>query len=672
MDGRRALAVCCGFLLALTVACGGDDDGLEPGPWSVSSPDGRVDVAVARLDLSGVADYPAGQRLYYRVAIDGVEVLQWSPLGIATSAADFTGPLEIAGRGSRYVDVAYETAVGKRLRRRERANELTLRFANSAGDEIEMVFRAAADGAAFRYRMLGEGTATALGEATGFRVADGSDAWLIPHHRPSPFSPAYERFYEKVVAGTTNPDNGWGYAALFRVPDSQLFVLLAEADLDGEYVGTNLGQPLGPLYRVVYPDPGEGNGIGQVEPVSVLPWTTPWRVVIAGDLATVFESTLVDDLSRPLAETFAGDFTWVRPGRSAWSWYSQNTGDPDLQRQYIDFASELGWEYVLVDARWDEWPNGDADARVIVDEAAAEGVGIFLWYNSGGPHNEVLSETPRDRMHVAATRRAELARIADWGVRGVKVDFFQSEKQDRIRQYLEILEDAAAEKLLVNFHGSTLPRGWQRAYPNLVSMEGVLGAEFYRIFEGSDAIHNVRLAFTRNVVGSMDYTPVTFRDALARRGIPYGHQMALAVVFESGVQHFADRADADPDSGFRAVFAQAPFARDFFTEVPTVWDETRLLDGSPDSHVVVARRRGERWWLAAINGLESALHGEVALDFLGAAPHHMRLIRSGEQPDTLALEEQTAPAVLSFALDAKDGVVAVFEPLEPGEGEFRP
>lgn len=652
---RTAMSVVCVISMA---GCASDDGGGSATSWSLESPGGVVAIEVAQLDLGGEADYPAGERLYYRVASDGVAILQWSPLGIATDRADWMGALEFRERSTRRIDTSYEVPTGKRRQRRARANETTLRFANAAGAEIEIDFRAADDGAAFRYRMLGEGAATAIGEGSGFRLVEGASAWLVPYQNAWPFGPAYESHFESVALGATNTENGWGYAALFRAPDSEHYALIAEADLDRGYVGTHLAQPVGSLYRVAYPGAAEGQGVGEVAPSSVLPWTTPWRVVIAGDLATVFESTLVDDFSRPTADVFAGDASWVRAGRAAWSWYSQETGDPDLQRRYIDFAAGMGWEYVTVDARWDQWPNGDDDIVDLIQYADAAGVGIHLWYNSGGPHNRVLSETPRDRMLVAATRQAELARIASWGARGIKVDFFQSEKQVQIAQYLDILEDAARERLQVNFHGSTLPRGWQRTYPNLMSMEGVRGAENYKFFDGPDGIDNVRLALTRNVVGSMDYTPVTFVDALGKTGLTYAHQVALAVVFESGVQHFADQADGDPAHGFAAVFAAAPFARDFFAAVPAAWDETHLLSGSPDSHVVVARRSGDEWYVAGLNGLTEPISIDVPLAVTGDQPREMRLIRAGDRPDALVEEVGPAPQRLAITLLAADGFAA--------------
>jgi hypothetical protein len=212
----------------------------------------------------------------------------------------------------------------------------------------------------------------------------------------------------------------------------------------------------------------------------------------------------------------------------------------------------------------------------------------------------------------------------------------------------------------VNFHGSTLPRGWQRTWPNLVSMEAVHGAEYYRFRYGPSAIDNVRLVFGRNVLGSMDYTPVTFAAALEQKSIPYAHQLALAVAFESGIQHFADRADSDPTTGFRRVFAQAPFARDFLAAVPAAWDETRLVSGDPDTHAVLARRPGDEWWLAGISGSDADLDLSLDLGFLAEPSYDLHLITSGDAPDVLA-DSRTPHArdePLRVRLGPRDGFIA--------------
>ena len=659
---------CTLALLALVlVASCSDAPGPAPESWRLASPSGRLVIEVARANLGADGAYPDATRLYYRVLRDGAGVLAWSPLGLRTVSEDFVDDLAWEAERQRDIDDAYRMAVGKRRDRAHRAHELTLRFSNPAGAEIEIDFRASNDGAAFRYRLLGSGEATAVVEESGFHLPAGTDAWMQPYDRATPFGPAYEEFVRKVAAGETNAQNGWSDAALFRVPDAA-YVLLAEAGLDAGYAATHLAQPEGTLYRIAYPAPDEGNGVGEATPRAPLPWTTPWRVAIVGELADVVASTLVDDLSAPPPDGVSVDAPWLRPGRSAWSWWSQNTGDPALQREYVDFAAELGWEYVLVDANWNEWPSPDDDVRALAAYAAERGVGIFLWYNSGGAHN-VVTEQPRDRMDDPGVRRAEMARIAGLGVRGIKVDFFQSDKQDRIQQYLGILADAFTHQLLVNFHGSTLPRGWQRTFPNLVTIEAVHGAESYRLRYGPSAIDNVRLVFTRNVVGSMDYTPLTFAAALEQKGISYAHQLALSVAFESGVQHFADRADADPTMGFRRLFAQAPFARDFLATVPTTWDETRLVDGDPDTHAVLARRSGDDWLLAGISGADGELELTLDLGFLEQDAYELHLIATGAAPDQLVESSRTLlrDEPLRVRIGPRDGFVARLRAAAPAD-----
>lgn len=292
---------------------------------------------------------------------------------------------------------------------------------------------------------------------------------------------------------------------------------------------------------------------------------------------------------------------------------------------------------------------------------------LLLWYNSGGPHTVSPGETPLDRM-LEPVRRDEMDKISRWGIAGIKVDFFNSDKQDRIEQYIGILEDAADFELLVNFHGSTVPRGWQRTYPHLMTLEAVNGAENYK-FPGvgnvPTAIVNVQHALLRNVVGSMDYTPVVFESALANAGLPYAHSLALAVIFESGIQHFADRADSVQTAGYRAVFRAYPFVGDFLSTVPVAWDETRLVQGDIDSHVFLARRSGTNWYLAGIDATEQATEYTFALDFLNAGTYEISWIAPDGPADSLRLIAETAAAGDSVTVDlpANGGFVATLTPL---------
>jgi len=664
--GRIAALMLAAALLA---ACESDSGQGIPGPpFTIESPDGQTELTVDRPDPAPDA---TGAEWYLRAERRGVEYLGWSPLGIEYEDAGFFSELEPVTAAQNPVQETYRMLAGKRSVRSVAGSELALKLQNAEGHEIELLFRAHDDGIAYRYRRPGTGQALVTRELSGFQVPEGADAWIQPYDKYIGSWPGYERAYNRVTAGDDESndglstlDDGWGYPALFGFDDGAGYLLLTEAGLDQSYCATRFEQQVdGTLYRVRFPSAAEGNGEGQVNPTSTLPWATPWRVALLGKLSTIVESTLVDDLSQPPEQALEEYESWVRPGRAAWSWWSQDTGTPALQEEYVDFAAEHGWEYVLVDAGWDRWPAPETEVPALVDYVGERGVGVLLWYNSGGPHNNVTA-SPRDRMHDAEVRRAELDRIAGWGVRGIKVDFFVSDKQDRITQYLEILDAAAERELMVNFHGCTLPRGWQRSHPNLMTMEAVAGGENYRTGGGPDALHNVRLAFTRNVVGSMDYTPMTFEAALNNVGIPYAHQLALAVIFESGWQHLADRADSDVTEGFRAVFAAFPFVDDFLSSVPTAWDDTRFLAGDPDSLVALARRKGDEWYLAAINGLDRSRELTLALGFLDSGSYGYRLIHSGAAPDAL-VEDQgsvTAADSLTVTLDPRDGFGARLSP----------
>jgi hypothetical protein len=359
----------------------------------------------------------------------------------------------------------------------------------------------------------------------------------------------------------------------------------------------------------------------------------PWRfVVVAPDAGSMATADLVTHLAEPsLLDGTGIDTSWVRPGRVAWSWWSGNDSSRDLarQRDFVDLAHDFGWEHCLVDANWDVNPDDEVEA--LVRYAAGRGVGLWLWYNSGGPHNHV-SEAPRDRLHEPAVRRAEFAKLAAWGVAGVKVDFFHSDKQDGIARYLGILEDAAEHRVMVNFHGCTIPRGWSRTWPHLLTMEGVRGAETYLFnpdFPAVAASHNAILPFTRNAVGPMDYTPVAFGDVTHPHLTTNAHELALAVVFESGLLHFADSVET-----YRAV---PPAVADVLRGVPVVWDETRFLVAEPGRCVVVARRRGEQWWVAGINGL--AEPRPLELDLTPLREGRWRLLGDGTGRDDVAVRE---------------------------------
>ena len=616
-------------LLFLLAACIAATPASAADQWTLASPDGSLQF-VLRLEAPGT--------LRYAVYRSGDVVLAPSPLGVTRGDQAFVTGLKFTAAGSpTTVDDTYVALHGKRRSIRHRARELVVSFVNETGAPLEVIVRVADDGTAFRYRFPADDAVaqTVRGEATGFAVPNGSTAWILPRMPAGKYTPAYESLFVEVPAGSPAPTPaGWDHPALFRIGNGGNWVLLTEAGLDEDYAGTHLdAQAAGGVYHVRLPDPGEGLGVGKVEPSSTLPWTLPWRVIIVGRTpATVFESTLVDDLSpRSVIE----DTSWIRPGRASWSWWSDDDSPKNEQalESFIDFGAEMGWEYSLIDANWNLMDPA-ALARVLA-RGREKNVGMLLWYNSGGPHNEV-TEQPRDRMHLRDVRRKEFARLREWGVKGVKVDFWQSDKQDRIQQYLELLRDAADFQLMVDPHGCTVPRGWSRTYPHLMSMEAVAGAEQYKFnkdYPGKAAWHNTVLAFTRNVVGPMDYTPVTFSDSKFPHATTFGHELALSIVFESGLQHYADSVAA-----YRALPKPA---LDLLKAVPAAWEETKLLAGEPGSLVVVARKGAGGWYLAGISGKDTPHTVRVDLSVLGAGPHTLSLVTDGAGPRALTNETRT-------------------------------
>lgn len=583
----------------------------------VSSPDGSLWFELA-LNEAGEPGYT--------VSRDGVALTGPGRLGVDRVDTVFSAGLALVDSSDPELKhEVYELVVGKRRSYEIDFVERTFVFRAASGHGLELIVRVFDDGVGFRYRFpeRSDMAHTVTREATTFAVP-GARCWLQPQEAPARTAPAYEAAYKNEIAvDDAVADHGWTMPALFRTDDH--WVVIAEAGLDGGFCGSRLSNPVAGEFSVLFPQPGEGCGIGEVEPTSTLPWVLPWRVIITSpDLATVAESGLITHLS---PSSRIDDPSWIRPGRVTWSWWSDNASprDPTALRRFVDFAAEMTWEYHLIDANWNLVEP--TEIRQLIDDARARDVGTFLWYNSGGPHN-IVAEQPRDRMGERDRRRSEFAEIASWGVAGVKIDFFHSDKQDRIEQYRDILEDAAAAKLMVNFHGCTVPRGWEREWPNLMTMEGVRGAEQYQAQFAYPIEAPVLLTifpFTRNLVGSMDYTPVTFSDNRYPHLTTGAFELALAVLVESGLQHFADSPEA-----YRRL---APEALAALAAVPTAWDETILLDAWPGHHCTLARRHGADWWIAAINGTNEALELDLDLRRLDLLPGTtLQLLSDGPTP----------------------------------------
>lgn len=408
-------------------------------------------------------------------------------------------------------------------------------------------------------------------------------------------------------------------------------MMITEAHLNGSYPATHIDNAgTDKAYKIRFPEPDEPIVPDAVEPVSELPWFTPWRAIIIGDdLNTIFQTQMVSHLN---PASVVSDESWIEAGRASWSWWSNGSTPRDYKAQlkYVDLSAEMGWEYMLIDAGWQNMGNGGT-MEDVVKYAQKKGVGVWLWYHSGAGRDNDSIPTHR-LMSDPELRRAEMKRISEIGVKGIKVDFFDTDKQRIIQLYPALLKDAADNHLLIDLHGATLPRGFERTYPNMLTTEAIRGAETLGRQERCDqaAKHNATVPFTRNVVGSMDYTPVTFSDKV-RQGVPairkttMGHQLALAVVFESGFQCFADKAES--------YLSLPEQPKQFLKEVPAVWDESILLAGYPADYAVVARRSGDVWYIGGISGKEEEREIEFTLP-AGCEGNPFTMIIDGKDKDS--------------------------------------
>ncbi|MHC4751819.1 MAG: glycoside hydrolase family 97 N-terminal domain-containing protein, partial [Planctomycetota bacterium] len=494
-----------GAILILTrFALAGDS--FKTQSATVQSPDKNITVTIRLSRPDTATNTNSKVRLEYKVDYSGKEVISYSPLGIVRNDQKFTNNLKfIETVGGPVIDETYIMPHGKRRICRNHYVESTVEFQNDSGAKFELIIRTHNDGIAFRYRFpeTSDKTYTVSKELSGFQLPTGGRVWLHPSDRATKYAPAYETYYlDGLSVGTPSPNKeGWAFPILFMNADGSRWGLITEAALDPTYCGCRLEQnaPEG-LYRIRFPSEGEGNNSGEVCPSSKLPWTTPWRVIILGDcLAPIVESTLVINLNPP---SILEDNSWIQPGRASWSWLFDHDSpqDHDKLRKWIDLAAEMGWEYSLIDANWTIMKNGTI--HDLIAYANQKGVGLLLWYNSGGPHNTV-TEKPRGTMFLKDVRRFEFDMLKKWGIKGVKVDFFQSDKQNIIQLYYDILKDAADYQIMVNFHGCTLPRGWSRTYPHLMTMEAVKGEECYSFDERYPKMalaYNTIIPFTRNVV----------------------------------------------------------------------------------------------------------------------------------------------------------------------------
>ena len=575
----------------------------------VASPDGQLQVEVS-LDEAGTPRYS--------IELNEQAVLEPSKLGLVRDDQDFSQLLKLTGASdAQQVRDEYEILNGKRRHNVYVANERVFHFQSADGQPFDLQFRVSDDGVAFRYVFPEQDAATRTisEEVTSFKLPADSRAWLQPMSVAKTgwerTNPSYEEYYQiDIPVGTpSNLGAGWVFPALFRTP-SGTWVLLSETGLGRNYCGCRLASDSpGGEYRIGFPDPREIYPGGEANPSSTLPWATPWRIIVVGSLATVTESMLGVHLAEP--PNVEVDPTNL-PGKSSWSWVLLKDGNTifPVQKQFVDHAADMGMQYCLVDCLWDK-QIGEEKLVELIEYARQKNVKIIVWYNSAGSWN-TTPYTPRGKMLTHESRIKEFEKLKELGVAGLKIDFFGGDGQSMINYYHDILTDAAPFGFAINFHGATLPRGWQRTYPHLMTTEAIKGMEFIT-FEQRNAdqapTHNAMLPFTRNVFDPMDYTPmVLHRIPNIKMRTTSAHELATAILFTSGIQHLAETPDG---------MAHVPdYVKDFVRAIPRSWDDVKFLDGEPGKFVVLARRHGDDWWLAGINGEDSTRELSIDLEFL--------------------------------------------------------
>ena len=579
----------------------------------MTSPDGRIQVAFT-LNRSGQPNYSVQY-------LDTVVIANGS-LGLKRMDADFSEALRLDSvTGPEAVKENYTLLHGKKREASYNAVRHTVHLSGSSGEPIDIIFQVSDEGFAFCYRFpdASQEVKFITEERSSFGFAEGTLAWIQPRAASksgwNQTNPSYEENYlmEIPLATVAADTNGWVFPALFR--SGNCWVNLTESRPDRSYCGSHLAKGNGANeMRIAFPELTEGYTGGSVLPQSELPWQTPWRIVTMGRTPGVIaESTHGTDLALPAGE---GDFSYVRPGRAAWSWAlmkdrSVNFGE---QKRFISYASEMGWEYCLIDVNWDTTIGWEKITK-LARWAEEKKVGLILWYNSAGDWNTVTYH-PKDRLLTHELREGEFSRLESIGIKGIKVDFFGGDGQSMMDYYQDILADAHRHRLVVNCHGSTYPRGLQRTWPNLVSMEAIRGFEFATFDQATAdlvASKATTLAFTRNAFDPMDFTPVCFTqyDNFERR-TGNGAELALAVLFLSGVQHYAETP-----MGMATV---PDYVRDMMKEIPVSWDETRFIDGYPGRYIVLARRTGEKWYIAGVNAEKEPLKLAVKMPFPVAGP----------------------------------------------------
>ncbi|RZA00614.1 MAG: glycoside hydrolase family 97 protein [Sphingobacteriaceae bacterium] len=565
---------------------------------TIVSPDKQLKVTVSVADGKPV----------YSVSYKGKTMLENSPLGLMTNEGDFSTGMKFNSKAESNVDKNYTQDRIKRSQIHYVANKAVLSFENAKKNKLDIEFQVSNNDIAFRYQIMPMGERLACvveKEATGYKFPSVTTTFLSNMMTPmtgfARTAPSYESAYQpdQPMVKTRPSAEGYVFPGLFKVGGDG-WVLLSETGVGGQYCGSHLSEIKDGVYSVDYPSMKQNNGFGSTGAQIALPGYTPWRTITVGDnLKPIVETTIPYDVVDPL---YAPSIVY-KPGKSTWSWilWQDNSMNYDDQVKFIDLAAALKYEYILIDALWDKNIGYDK-MKQLIKYAQSKKVDVLLWYNSNGPYNDA-PQGPRNKMHNAIERKKEMKWLKEVGVKGLKVDFFGGDKQDNLRLYEDILSDANDYGLMIDFHGATLPRGWERMYPNYVGSEAVVASEmvyFNQSNRQTEALTATLHPFIRNAVGNMEYGGVFLNKFLTKtnqtrspRLTTDAFQLATSILYQNSLQMFALAPNNLTDV--------PAFEIDFMKTVPTTWNETTFIDGYPGKYTVVARRNQNQWYVAGAN-----------------------------------------------------------------------
>ena len=550
-------------------------------------------------------------------------MLEESPLGLESTIGDFSTGLTFLSESKKQIEENYYLPNGKTSRIHYLANELTVSYLNKNKDTLQVLFRVSNNDIALAYRLASpkQTHCTIKRELTGFNFPAHTTTFITPQ-APSgegwmKTKPSYEEEYtnEEPIGTPSKYRLGYTFPALFHLGNTG-WVLLSETGVTSRYAGTRLseGNQEG-LYTIAFPEKEENGGMGDNTVTSNLPLITSWKTITVGEtLKPIVETTSAYNGMKPVYTASQP----YKPGRSTWSWilWQDESCNYKDQQIFIDLAAEMGYEYILIDALWDK-QIGYENMPSLIAYAQSKGVDVILWYNSNGAWNDA-PQGPKQRMDTAPARQKEMAWMKSLGVKGIKVDFFGGDKQTTMKLYEDILTDANQYGIFVVFHGTTLPRGWERIYPNHMGSEAALVSEnlvFSQDFANKEAYTSTMLPFTRNAVSAMDFGPVFFNKRFSKqadkgtiRKTTDAFQLATSILYQSPVQHFG----ITPNN----IQEQPEYVINFMKKIPTTWDETRFIDGYPGKYCVMARRFGSKWYIGATNASNSLQSYTLSLPWL--------------------------------------------------------